>query len=106
MSYINLVKMCSWNIAGAREKLNNENIIKHLRQFDVVWILETKMIKTTEISGFIPYYQPSRHGEHRGGILLLVKNYLEKYILNVNMNFESQIWLELSIYPKISFGGI
>ena len=98
--------MCSWNIAGAREKLNNEDIVKHLRQFDIVWILETKIIKTTKISGYIPYYKPSIHGEHRGGILLLVKNYLEKYILNVNTDFESQIWLELSIYPKISFGGI
>ena len=69
--------MCSWNIAGAREKLNDKDIDMHLRQFDVVWILETKMIKTTKISGFIPYYKPSIHGEHCGGILLLDKSFLE-----------------------------
>ena len=98
--------MCSWNIAGARDKLSQENFKKFLRQYDVIWILETKLIKSTEISGFIPYYNRSVHGEHRGGILLLVKNYLKKYIVKVTTNLESQIWLELSIYPKISFGGV
>ena len=98
--------MCSWNIGGARDKLNHGKLDDFLDLFDVIWILETKLIKSTDISGFIPYYNPSAYGEHRGGILLLVKNYLEKYILNVNTDFESQIWLELSIYPKISFGGV
>ena len=98
--------MCSWNIAGARDKLSQENFKKFLRQYDVIWILETKFIKSTEISGFIPYYNRSVHGEHRGGILLLVKNYLKKYIVKVTTNLESQIGLELSIYPKISFGGV
>ena len=98
--------MCSWNIGGARDKLNHGELDDFLDLFDVIWILETKLIKSTDISGFIPYYNPSAYGEHRGGILLLVKNYLEKYILNVNTDFESQIWLELSIYPKISFGGV
>ena len=100
--------MCSWNIAGARDKLNNDQneAKKFVDKFDVIWILETKHIKSTEISGFIPYHNPSTHGQHRGGILLLVKNYLRKYIQNVNMDFEGQIWLELSLYPNISFGGV
>ena len=98
--------MCSWNIAGVKDKLTQENFEKFLRQYDVIWILETKLIKSTKISGFISYYNPSAYGEHRGGILLLVKNYLEKYIVKVTTNLESQIWLELSIYPKTSFEGV
>ena len=46
--------MCSWNIAGARDKLSQENFKKFLRQYDVIWILETKLIKSTEISGLCP----------------------------------------------------
>ena len=106
MTTIRQIKMCSWNIAGAREKLQNERIHKFLCEFDIIWILETKCIKSKKVPGFITYDNPSVHGSHRGGVLLLVKNYLEKYILNVNTSLESQIWLELSIYPKISFGGV
>ena len=61
---------------------------------------------SADMSGFISYDNPSVHGKHRGGILLLVKNYLQKYILKVNMNLESQIWLEFSFFPNISFGGV
>ena len=103
-----MLKMCSWNIAGAKDKLNRDRseVKKFVDNFDILWILETKLIKSTEISGFISYYNPSAHGEHRGGILLLVKNCLRKYIQKVNMNYEGQIWLELSLYPTISFGGV
>ena len=101
--------MCSWNIAGAKDKLHTsataKNKIKEfVDQFDIIWILETKRIVSTKVSGFIPYYNPSTAGKHRGGILLLIENYPKKYILNVNTNFEGQIWLELSLYPNISFG--
>ena len=103
--------MCSWNIAGAKDKLHTsaeaKNKIKEfVDQFDIIWILETKLILSTKISGFISHYNPSSAGEHRGGVLLLIKNYLGKYVVNVNTNFEGQIWLELSLYPKIYFGGV
>ena len=94
MTTIKSIKLCSWNIAGARDKLEDESICKFLEQYDIIWLSETKHIISADMSGFVPYYNPSVHGEHRGGILLLVKNYLQKYILKVNMNLESQIWLE------------
>ena len=103
---IKSIKLCSWNIAGARDKLENESISKFLEQYDIIWLSETKRMISADMSGFISYYNPSVHGKHRGGILLLVKNYLQKYILKVNMNLESQIWLEFSFFPNISFGGV
>ena len=78
MTTIRQIKMCSWNIAGAREKLQNERIHRFLCEFDIIWILETKCIKSKKVPGFITYHNPSVHGSHRGGVLLLVKNYLEK----------------------------
>ena len=31
---------------------------------------------------------------------------MEKFVTNVNMSFEGQIWIQLSIFPNIQFGGI
>ena len=52
------------------------------------------------------YQNESRHGKHRGGVILLVKYSLQKFITNINLTLESQIWLELSCFPNTMFGGV
>ena len=100
------IKICSWNICGAKDKLNNSQILKFLYEYDIIWILESKLVKTTCIPGFAVYHNVSRRGAHRGGVMLLVKHEFLKYIVRVNLDLESQIWLELSCYPNTNFGGI
>ena len=72
---------------------------------DIIWILETKLVCTTEVPGFISYHNASRTGSHRGGVMLLIRHNLEKFVVNVNMTFEGQIWLQLSLFPNIQLGG-
>lgn len=77
-----------------------------MHDYDIIWILETKQIQTLNIPGFLVYHNASRHGNHRGGVMLLVKHNFQKLLLNVNLTLESQIWFELSCYPNTRFGGI
>ena len=77
-----------------------------MHDFDIIWILETKQIQSASVPGFLVYQNESRHGNHRGGIILLVKYSLQKFITNINLTLESQIWLELSCFPNTRFGGV
>ena len=98
--------MCSWNIGGAKDKLNNNATLEFLHNYDIIWILETKQVQTPTVPGFLVYHNASRHGNHRGGVMLLVKQIFHNYLVNVNLTLESQIWFELSCYPNTRFGGI
>ena len=98
--------MCSWNIGGAKDKLSNDITLKFLHEYDVIWILEVKQISSTRIPGFIVYYNPSKHGNHREGVMLLIKYEVQNYIKSVKLELESQIWIELSCYPDTYFGGL
>ena len=81
-------------------------MLKFLHEYDIIWISETKHVSTTNIPGFVVYHNVSHHGKHRGGIMLLVKCDVQRYLLNVNMNLDSQIWLELSFLPGVYLAGV
>ena len=34
------LKICSWNIAGLKDKLNDEDILAFVMGFDIIFILE------------------------------------------------------------------
>ena len=86
--------------------MNNESTLEFLHSYDIIWILETKQVQTLDVPGFLVYHNVSLHGNHRGGVMLLVKHEFQNYVLNVNLNLESQIWFELSCYPNTQFGGV
>ena len=86
--------------------MNNNYTLDFLHNHDIIWILETKQIQSTNIPGFCVYYNGSHHGNHRGGVMLLIKQSFQNLIKNVNVSLESQIWLELSCVPNTRFGGI
>ena len=77
-----------------------------MHDFDIIWILESKQVQSSSVPGFSVYQNESRHGKHRGGVMLLVKYSLQKFITNINLTLESQIWLELSCFPNTMFGGV
>ena len=72
----------------------------------MIWILETKQIQSISVPGFLVFHKAYKGATHRGGVMLLVKNYFQKFLKNVNLTLESQIWFELSCYPNTRFGGI
>ena len=68
-----------------KSKLQNECILDFLWQYDIIWISEVKTFSQTSIPGFNMYYNKSRYGQNRGGIVLLVKCTLAKFITKVSL---------------------
>lgn len=51
-------------------------------------------------------YNKSKHGEYRGGVMMLVKCSISKYIRRVDMDTEDIVWLQLSLCKGVMLGGI
>lgn len=83
--------MCSWNIAGVRDKLQKPDILRFLLVFHTVWLFEMKTNSQIHVPGFTVYSNSSRHHQHRGGVMMLVKNSLVSCVAHVDMSFEGQI---------------
>ena len=79
------LKLCSWNIGGLRDKLQNEDILNFVLGFDIVWLLETKYYFNVQVPGFTIYHNVSREGYHRGGVMMLVKHTIMNYKLSTNV---------------------
>ena len=98
--------MCAWNIAGLRDKLEDLSILRFITDFDIVFLLETKMYFNINIPGFDVYANVSQHGQHRGGVVMLVKCALSSDVSYVDTDDEGQIWVTLLGSPRIKIGGV
>ena len=100
------MKLCSWNIAGLRDKLQKPDILNFVLQSDMVWLSETKKCFNVSVPGFRVFYNISRSGAHRGGIMLLIRDRLLEYVKCVDMNTEGQIWVTLTFLVTYKLGGV
>ena len=89
-----------------KDKLQNPDILRFLLTFHIVWLLETKTNAHVTVPGFSVHSNPSKHGHHRGGIIMLVKSCLVRFVKKVDLSYEGQIWLELTCFPEFIFGGV
>ena len=100
------MKLCSWNVAGLNNKLQNGVILKFISKNDIIWLSETKKCFKVTIPGYSVYYNPSKSGNHRGGIMLLIRNKLNEFVKCIDMDTEGQIWIELNFLTEYKLGGV
>ena len=98
--------MCSWNIAGLRDKLHDPNFLNFILQYDIVWILEVKKCFNVSVPGFRVHYNPSKWGRHRGGITMLIRDRLFEFVKSIDMKTEGQIWITLNFLVSYKLGGV
>ena len=103
---MNELKICSWNIAGLKDKLQDQCILEFVMKFDLVFILESKTYFNLNVPGFEVYTNVSSSGQNRGGVVMLLKSHLSSDVLNVNADDEGQIWLTMSWWPAVKIGGV
>ena len=77
-----------------------------MSQSDIVWLSETKKCFNVNVSGFKVFYNCSKHGSHRGGIMMLVKDKLLEFVKCVDMQTEGQIWVTLTFLMTYRLGGV
>ena len=89
-----------------KNKLQNSEILSFVLKFDIIWLLEIKSTLQRSVPGFNVYVNKSKEGEHRGGIMMLVKCVWVQYITRIDMETEGQIWIEMSCFPGLKLGGV
>lgn len=100
------MRICSWNIAGLKDKLQDNSILQFVMTFDIVFLLEAKQYFSLTVPRFNVYANVSRVGQHRGGVVMLVKCKLTDDIINVDTGSEGQIWITMSWWPDQKIGGV
>ena len=79
-------------------------MLQWLLEHDIVFLCETKNHIQFTVPGFKAIYGKSGN-PNRGGVALLVKHCLSKYLTNVDVAECDQIWFRLTLAPNVLFGG-
>ena len=93
-----------WNIHGVRNKLENKLVMSWIIKHDVIFLGEVKTSIQFTVPGYTVIRKTNASNMHRGGVVLLVKNYVYKLIRNVTCD-EDQIWIQLAHMHNIQIGG-
>ena len=94
----------SFNIHELGCKLENEVVQQWIRGHDIVFLCETK----TDLQITFPGYEVINGRTCtpiRGGVILLVKQYLYNWITDIDITANDQIWFRLAPLPGVLFGG-
>lgn len=75
-----------------------------LFKYDTINLNEIETDLCLSLPGFVEYRSAKTNSAHRGGTLVLVKNYLSSHVICFDNNTEDQVWLQLRCEPKIMFG--
>ena len=89
----NSLKIISWNINGAKNKLENIQVYNFLSSFDIISLNEVKSSMYISIPGYVSFKSKLVSGAaaQRGGTVVLVRNYLSKQVYNIDNNIIDQV---------------
>ena len=92
-----------WNIAGMRQKLENDRVRCWLYKHDIIIISETKTKGTPSVPGFVTV---NNSKSNHGGIVAFIKVWLYPQISKIDVSIEGVIALELSCAPGVRLIGM
>lgn len=94
----------SWNICGARTKLEKSEVLSILLNYDGVSLNEVKTDLPVSVPGYISYRSTTKGSAYRGGTVVLIKNYIVDSIAEVDTAIEDQVWIRFCFSPRTLFG--
>lgn len=99
--HVHAVKLISWNINGVRTKLEKHCVQDFLMKYDIVCLNEVKTPLRVCLPGYVSYMSNNKTSPHRGGTVVMVKNYLAQSTLRVDTSTEDQVWLQFRSLPGV-----
>ena len=79
-------------------------MLQWIHQHDIVVLGEIKVAKLPHIAGFVPIIAKTVNTK-RGGLAVLIRNYLYPDVYNIDRTVNDQIWFSLSSVPQVRFCG-
>ena len=101
-----LLNILSWNINGAKTKLEKSNVYKFLIDFDIISFNEVKTSLDISIPGYVSYKSKYVTGTAslRGGTVVMIRNCLANQVYNIDNTVIDQVWFQLRCIPSILSG--
>ena len=91
------------NIHGIRNKLEADIMTEWILKHDIILLCETMTDSKFTVPGYTVIIGKTNNAK-RGGVALLVRNCLEKYITEIDLSEHDQIWFRLSNISHTLFG--
>ena len=98
------LSILTWNINGARTKLEKCTVLAWICQYDIVSLNEIKTDMAVSLPGYVGYRNTQQNLAHRGGTVVFVKNHLSQFVSSVDLSVDDQVWLKLDCVPTVLFG--
>lgn len=98
------MKIISWNINGAKTKLEKDIVQSVLLEYDIISLNEVKTSLPVSLPGYLAFRSNVNRSAERGGTTVLVKNYLANYVVSVQTDVSDQVWVRFRCIPKCLFG--
>ena len=94
----------AWNIQSVKDKLSDKIMKKLVDKYDLLVLTEIKTSANISCTGFTVYQHSAKQG-HRGGVALLLKPWLSKFVKKIDKSYENVLVCELTLFPNIVFVG-
>ena len=75
-----------------------------LHEYDIISLSETKTCLPVKLPGYVTYKGKSIGSDDRGGVVVLVKNYLSNFVCDIDVGIADQVWLQFSNVEGVLFG--
>ena len=98
------LSIVSWNINSVKTKVEKRNVELFLSDYDIVCLNEIKTCLPVLVPGYVSYISFGRKNSNRGGTCLIIKQCLNKYIVDVDTSIADQVWFRLMCVPGVLFG--
>lgn len=98
------LKIVSWNINSVKTKIEKGHVDSFLRNYDVVCLNEIKTRLPVAFPGFVSFVSFDKENGNRGGTCVLVRDYLSRYLYDIDMSIADQVWFRLNCVPCVLFG--
>ena len=98
------ISIVSWNINSVRSKLEKNNVLKILNDYDIVSLNEIKTSLQVSLPGYVAFCSRNSRAPGRGGTVVFVKEYLKSRVMEVDLGTPDQVWLTLSCALGVLFG--
>ncbi len=95
------LKIISWNVNGIYTKLEKQNVLNVLTQYDIISLLEVKTSLPVQIPGYISYRGAVVGSAERGGVVVCLRNSLSRWVHSVDVSNGDQVWMRLRNVPGV-----
>ena len=98
------LKILSWNINGARTKMEKTKVYNLLSRYDIIGLNEVKTSLHISLPGYVSYKSSVSGGGHRGGTVVLIRRSLHPTVRCVDTSTVDQVWIRLTCLPHVTLG--